>query len=138
MLTAAVGAEPDEARRNHFQDSRAWIAEHLLDAVFPMNYAENQEVFERRVRAWASSVRDVPVVMGIMFDGRSAGTVNRQVASSVRGGGHFAAFAYNALFERPGDGPPGAGSAGGERRALRDGVVPHIRHLASGGRVAGR
>ena len=137
-LTAAVGSEPKEARRNHFQDSRGWIAAHLLDAVYPMNYAADHALFDRRVGAWASTARDVPVVMGIMFDGRSPGSVNRQMAKSVRGGGHFAAFAYNSLFERPGKGGSSAVSAAGKRRALRDGVIPHIRRLATNGRVAGR
>ena len=31
-LSAAVGASPGEAKSRHFQDSRRWIADRLLDA----------------------------------------------------------------------------------------------------------
>ena len=34
-LSAAVGADPALARRTHFQDARRWMAERLVDAVFP-------------------------------------------------------------------------------------------------------
>lgn len=99
-LTAAVGADPDVAKRTHFQNAPRWIASGLLDAVFPMNYAADMGTFERRLATWSSSRRSLPVVMGIMVDGRDASLIVRQIARASQTGGHFAAFAYNSLFER--------------------------------------
>ena len=99
-LTAAVGADPDVAKRTHFQDARRWIASGLLDAVFPMNYAADMRAFDRRIATWSSTRRNLPVVMGIMLDGRDASLIVRQIARASQTGEHFAAFAYNSLFER--------------------------------------
>lgn len=132
VLSAAVGADAAEAKRRHFQDSRQWIEEGLLDAVYPMNYAEDDELFSRRLRAWTAAGPKVPVVTGIMFDQRSPDLVNRQVAESLRRGGHFAAFAYNSMFERyDGAGRPVGGEDSPNRVALRRRVIPHIQRLAS-------
>lgn len=99
-LTAAVGADPEVAKRAHFQDAMRWIANGLLDAVFPMNYAADVRAFNRRLATWSSTCRSLPVVMGIMLDGRDASLIVRQISRASQTGGHFAAFAYNSLFER--------------------------------------
>lgn len=130
-LSAAVGASPDKARRAHFQDSRRWLAEGLLDAVFPMNYAADHATFDRRVAAWAAINPRVPVVMGIMADKRDSTTVIRQIDRTRGCGGHFALFAYNSLFERAyRGGRPVADRQSAARAMLRKGVIPHVRRLS--------
>lgn len=129
-LTSAVGAVPNDALRNHFQDSRRWIKEGLIDAVYPMNYASNVGEYAKRQQMWASS--RVPVVMGIMFDKRDGSTVVAQVDRAEKHNKHFAAFAYNSLFERTDkSGRPVMDGQSSSRAALRKQVIPHLRHLAS-------
>jgi len=129
-LSSAVGAAPPEALRNHFQDSQRWIKEGLIDAVFPMNYDSNLNVYAKRQQMWSSS--RVPVVMGIMFDKRDGSTVTAQVDRAAKVNKHFAAFAYNSLFERTDkSGRLVMDGQSSSRAALRKQVIPYMRHLAS-------
>ncbi|RME37138.1 MAG: hypothetical protein D6788_10120, partial [Planctomycetota bacterium] len=131
QLSAAVGAEPAEAYRRHYQDALRWIREGLLDAVYPMNYTSDAATFERRARLWASQQSKVTVVMGIRFDGRDGRTVAEQLRRSRAVCPHFAAFAYNALFERPGASRRAVRDEAGVRRtALRREIVPLLRRTA--------
>ncbi len=100
VLSAALGASPDESRRRHFQDSRRWVSEGLLDAVYPMNYSDSMPVYSKKLVQWNAIKGDAAVVTGIMFDKRPAATVRQQLDYAMETGGHFAAFAYNSLFER--------------------------------------
>lgn len=131
-LTAAVGADPDHAFNAHYQDARRWIAQGWVDGVFTMNYSGTLAEFDRRADKWTPWAGKAVVAQGVMFDKRSAGVVGAQVQSSVRRGGHFAAFAYNSLFERRGEGGrllTDAQSA--SRDELRRQVLPAIRALPS-------
>ncbi len=131
-LSAAVGADPGPALRKHFQDSRRWIAEGLLDAVFPMNYAQDGRDFGRRVAVWSAMKTSIPVVMGVMFDGREPASVIAQIGRARAAQPHFAAFAYNALFERMDpQGRPHRDGQSAARAALRRQVIPRMRRLAS-------
>jgi uncharacterized lipoprotein YddW (UPF0748 family) len=129
-LSAAVGASPDEAKRRHFQDSRRWAAEGLLDTVFPMNYAPDTRTFDRRLKLWAPLRSQIPVVTGIMFDQRDAATVIDQVHRARKSTPHFAAFAYNSLFERPDRKGRLVGNGQSASRAtLSKRVIPYLRRL---------
>jgi len=129
-LTAAVGSSPEEARRRHFQDAVAWIREGLVDAVFPMNYAENMRLYEQRLVTWRSLEAPVVVVMGVKFDKRDADTVTGQVDRAHRAGGHFCAFAYNSLFERLDEhGRPVFDAQSRSRAGLRRAVIPYLQRL---------
>ena len=131
-LTSAVGASPDESRRSHFQDARQWISEGLVDAVYPMNYDADMRVYTQRQLLWTSIRPRVPVVTGVMFDKRDGSKVVAQVDRAARTGTHFAAFAYNSLFERmDGRGQPVMDGQSPSRAALRKKVIPHLRWLAS-------
>lgn len=130
-LTAAVGSSPDEHRRNHFQDTRAWLAQGLVDGVYPMNYATDLGTYEQRLGVWAAMRPKAPVVTGIMFDKREPGLVREQISRTQRLGGHFAAFAYNSLFERTDrQGHSATDSQSASRATLRQQVIPHVRKLA--------
>ncbi len=132
LLSAAVGASPEEAKRRHFQDSRRWMAEGLLDAVYPMNYAGEITIFVKRLNAWSAMKTGVPVVMGVMFDNRDWSTVIEQINRSLRYRPHFAAFAYNSLFERSiGKARHGTDGKSAARAALRNRVIPYLRNLTA-------
>ena len=130
-LSAAVGASAEEALRKHFQDSRRWIAEGLLDAVYPMNYNKDMRVFSGRLAAWSGSRSRVPVVTGVMFDHRPSSTVIGQIKRVARRRAHFAAFAYNSLFERlDRRRRPIMDAQSPERASLRRQVIPYLKRLA--------
>jgi uncharacterized lipoprotein YddW (UPF0748 family) len=132
-LTAAVGPMPDEHRRKYFQDAQRWTRDGLVDAVYPMNYESDLRVYTNRLAAWTSMRPGVPVVTGVMFDKRNAGTVLAQVHEATRRGTHFAAFAYNSLFERlDRSGRPIMDDQSASRAALRNQLIPRLRRLATG------
>jgi len=130
VLSCAVGASPDEAKRSHYQDTRRWMAEGLVDVVYPMNYARDSKTFDRRLRIWSGMRSRIPIVTGIMFDGRETSAIVRQIQQARRSSPHFAAFAYNSLFERPAVKVRHQDeSASDARRALRSNVIPFLRRL---------
>lgn len=131
-LSAAVGASPDRALRAHFQDTRRWLAEGLLDLVFPMNYAATVEEFRKRSAMWAAIRPGIPVVHGVMFDGRTPQTIVPQVEWARSYSGHYAAFAYNSLFERMDRrGRLQFDDQSAARKTLRRQVLPRVHRLAA-------
>ncbi len=128
VLTVAVGPKPDEHKRKYFQDANRWTRDGLVDAVFPMNYESDLRVYTSRLAAWKSLSHGVPVVTGVMFDKRNAGTVLAQVREATHRETHFAAFAYNSLFERlDRSGRPIMDEQSASRAALRSQVIPRMR-----------
>ena len=129
-LTVAVGADPNAARKHHYQDAVQWVREGLVDAVYPMNYDSDMGTYNQRLAVWTSLRPSVPVVTGVMFDKRDGGTVAEQVARAARAGGHFCAFAYNSLFERLDErGQPIRDGQSASRESLRRALIPQIRRL---------
>lgn len=132
VLSAAVGSSPDDARRLHFQDSREWIKEGLIDAVYPMNYDPDLGIYTKRLANWSSFRSQVAVVPGVMFDKREAGKVLAQVNRTSQTGSHFAAFAYNSIFERTdGAGKPIVDAQSPSRAELRRKLIPYLRSRSS-------
>lgn len=131
-LSAAVGVNTIKAKRHHFQDSTQWLAEGLIDAVFPMNYANSAIQFDVQLRSWLALAIPQPVVTGVMFDKRDPDLVADQLARACAGGKHFAAFAYNSLFERRDNrGRPAHDEQSASRAALRRQVIPVMHRLAA-------
>ncbi len=130
-LTVAVGSLPQEHRRNHFQDAQRWVAEGLVDGVFPMNYSSDLSTYSQRLAAWQPAKEKVPVVTGVMFDKRDPGLVSAQVARANQATTHFCAFAYNSLFERlDRNGRPISDEQSPSRAALRKQIIPQIRRTS--------
>ena len=100
-LSAAVGADPALARRTHFQDARRWMAERLVDAVFPMNYTTDSKLFNQRMQLWGSAPTSVRVVPGLSLEHRSAATVAQQLTAARRYRPDVCLFAYSLLFGQP-------------------------------------
>lgn len=131
QLSAAVGAEPAEAERKHFQDAPRWLAEGLLDAVYPMNYSSDRELFARRVDQWQRLARRTPVVMGIQCEKRDPSLVLEQIRRTQARQPHVAIFAYNLLFERlDPQGRPLTDGQSADRAAMRRNVIPYLRRQA--------
>jgi uncharacterized lipoprotein YddW (UPF0748 family) len=131
-LSAAVGASAEKAKRHHFQDAHRWVAEGLLDMVFPMNYTDDARMFAGRLKEWSAAPARIPVITGVMFDRRDGSTVVAQIRRVKEGSPHFAAFAYNSLFERlDRAGRPRKDQQSAARAALRKRVIPYLRRLAS-------
>jgi len=130
-MTVAVGSLPEEHKRNHFQDAPRWVTDALVDAVFPMNYSQDMSVFEKRLAAWTWARSSVPVVTGVMFDKRDSAAVAHQTTQAVRATGHYAAFAYNSLFERlDAGGRPIQDGQSASRAELRRRLIPQLRKMA--------
>lgn len=131
-LSVAVGANPERAKKKHFQDARRWINENLLDAVFPMNYEGNMRGFDKQASYWLPLQSKTTIVMGIMFDKRNESIVSEQVFRTSYTNHHYAAFAYNSLFERlDARGLPMMDKQSRSRAALRKSLIPKLRRLAS-------
>jgi uncharacterized lipoprotein YddW (UPF0748 family) len=133
QLSAAVGAEPDEALRKHFQDPKRWIADGLLDAAYPMNYSNDRELFARRVDHWDALSRRTHVVMGLQCEKRDPALVIDQIRKTWSREPHVAIFAYNLLFERlDAGGRPIMDGDSAHRAAMRKSVIPLLRNAAGG------
>jgi uncharacterized lipoprotein YddW (UPF0748 family) len=127
-LSAAVGRSPLRAYREHFQHTQQWLAENLLDAVYPMNYESNIGGFDKYLEVWSQMKTRVPIVMGIMFDKSPPQLIKEQIDHTNRTGSHFAAFAYNSIYERhDADGRPVKDAQSASRASVRRSVVPKIR-----------
>ncbi len=132
VLSAAVGANLIKAKKHHYQDAPLWLMDGLVDAVFPMNYADSMPLFESRLRTWLALATPQPIVTGIMFDKRDPRLVVNQIQRAKQSGAHFAAFAYNSLFERLDDnGRPKLDEQSASRESLRRQVLPALHRLAA-------
>jgi uncharacterized lipoprotein YddW (UPF0748 family) len=135
-LSAACGVVPERAVKEHFQDARTWLAEGLLDVVYPMNYAADFAAWSQRAEVWSTMPGDTKVVMGIMVGGRDAEAHRAFLDAAERLYGGWSLFAYSKLFKSRADvlDPP-TEAAKLERSKLRKALVPILRERAgrSGG-----
>jgi uncharacterized lipoprotein YddW (UPF0748 family) len=99
-LSAAVGVLPESAL-SHFQDSRTWMNDHLLDAVYPMNYTSNMNDFDSRVATWKEIGSRSEVMMGVRVEGSDADTFQNQLTTAAQNFRGFSVYAYSAIFDSP-------------------------------------
>jgi len=103
-VTASVGADPERAKNAHFQDSRRWAREGLVDAVYPMNYIDDMQKFKERMSFWADAPAKIKVVQGIgVFKLKTGEALIEQIRAAEQPAGHFCLFAYSSLFSRTPD-----------------------------------
>ncbi len=130
-LSAAVGPAPEKSAGTYFQDSRAWLAEGLLDAVYPMNYAADLATFEQRCQVWREIAGDARVVMGIMLGGKDVAAHRDQLALAQRMFPGWCLFAYAKVWDSPGDALESQSEAARKERAeLRKALVPLLLQFA--------
>ncbi len=100
MLTAAVFADAAIARSKVGQDWPRWAREGLVDALVPMNYTDDDAVFERRTRSAVAVAGGVPVIAGIgVYKHRRARQSTRQCSiARDAGAAGVCLFSYSAMF----------------------------------------
>ena len=100
VLTAAVIASPSVARTKVKQDWVTWCRNGLLDAVFPMNYTEDDAKFEAQAKEALQVAYGVPVIMGVGIYKHSGGQQTiRQFDDAMRvGAAGVAVFSYRTMF----------------------------------------
>jgi uncharacterized lipoprotein YddW (UPF0748 family) len=99
-LSAAVGALPETAL-GHFQDSRTWMNDHLIDTAYPMNYAADLKDFDARVATWKAIGGRSDVVMGVKIEGAEVDVLQSELTESAQNFRGFAVYAYSAIFDSP-------------------------------------
>lgn len=100
LLSAAVIADVDKARRQLRQDWPDWCRRGLVDAVLPMNYTEQDGLFAARTRAAVEAAGTVPVIAGIgVYKHDSGAQSRRQLEAARRAGARgVGVFNYRSLF----------------------------------------
>ncbi|MBL8861880.1 MAG: family 10 glycosylhydrolase [Planctomycetes bacterium] len=130
-LSAAVGWSPDKAKKEHFQDSRTWLREGLLDVVYPMNYANDFATWSERARIWSEISGNTRVVMGIMAGDRDAEAHRAFLDAGRKQFDGWSLFAYAKLFESRADVQDKlTDEAKFQRAQLRKALVPILREQA--------
>ncbi|GAB4154538.1 MAG: hypothetical protein Fur0037_23180 [Planctomycetota bacterium] len=108
LLSAAVFADPDLARRKVRQDWPEWARRRLVDAVVPMNYTESDVRFDQLAREDIERARGLPVIIGIGAHRHASPdqTVLQMESALSAGAAGVSLFNYRALFgERRAGGP---------------------------------
>lgn len=99
IITAAVMADPDDAKATKYQSYVEWMQKGYLDAAITMNYTDNTNTFTQRSKVLLSQRPP----RGWVVPGMSLGTdqVHQQiqVTRDLKADG-FACFAYARLFDR--------------------------------------
>ena len=131
VLSAAVGPSVETARAHHFQDTGAWLAEGLLDAVFPMNYARTLATFEERLGPWLARPGPWALVPGLRIDLAASEVHEAQIHSARAASGNFCVFAYAALFDSTNVQIASQDEAARlERAERRERALPFLRAIA--------
>lgn len=132
-LTAAVGSVPENAL-SHFQDTKTWLEEDLLDVVYPMNYTRDLGVFSERVSSWKKIARDHHVVMGVSLEPGNMDIAGEELDSSLRAFNGFAVYAYSSIFDSANDSIATQDEATRfQRQQRRRAILPVLLDLAKNG-----
>ena len=124
QLTAAVGAEALSAAAHH-QDWPRWIEEELVDTLYPMNYAGDEERFVARLDDWGPRRKKVSVRMGLHATSVAPAKLTERMAGARERFGGYALFGYLYLWDSRNtviDVQSEARSK--ERAALREALLP--------------
>jgi uncharacterized lipoprotein YddW (UPF0748 family) len=101
-LSSAVGVKRESALTHH-QDAYTWLAQDLVDAVYPMNYTADPKVFATRTDTWNQAAPGERIVQGVNFGMGTPDTMRAQVQTALDKSSGFAIFAYSSLFPSPVD-----------------------------------
>lgn len=145
MVTAAVKSTP-EGGLPYFQDARRWVANGLVDAIFPMNYTSSPDEFAARNAMWLAQPRadGVWIVPGVNISEsgaprQSARVARTEMEQAVHQTGHFSVFAYSLLFDRsPVVQTAATGPAASPQQERQREIVPYLHWLREYTRTGGR
>jgi uncharacterized lipoprotein YddW (UPF0748 family) len=106
VVSAAVFPGAEDAYRSRFQDWRAWIQNGILDAVAPMAYTPDNEVFEGQIRAAIEAAGPQRVWAGIgVYQNTYNGTLDKMRLARALGTRGMVLFSYDwAVSEGEPDG----------------------------------
>lgn len=136
-LSAAVGPEPDKASV-YFQDVKTWLADDLLDAVYPMNYTGDMKQFDERVAAWRTLAANTPVVMGVSLEKGDIALNRAQLEAGLRRFHGYSMFAYSSLFDSANTTIAAQDEAAQfQRQQRRKRLLPILKELSGAGGSAG-
>lgn len=122
-LSSAVGVKRESALTHH-QDAYTWLAQDLVDAVYPMNYTADPKVFASRTETWKESAPGERIVQGVSFGLGTSESMRAQVQTALDEANGFAIFAYSSLFPSPVDAVDRPDPA---ERAKRDALSKSVR-----------
>jgi uncharacterized lipoprotein YddW (UPF0748 family) len=130
-LSSAVGVLPESAI-GHFQDSRTWMKDHLLDAVYPMNYTADLKDFEARIGTWKAMADHSEVVMGVRVEGTDIDVLQSELTESAQSFRGFSVYAYSAIFDSPNTQTSSQDhKALVERQERREAILPILRGFSN-------
>ena len=114
VLSAAVFADPVDARDARFQDWRGWLEAGVVDVVAPMAYTPDDDDFERRIETAVLAADDPRRVWAGIGSYRTGldGTVRKIGIARAAGAGGVILFSYDWIV--------GEGSRRSGRAFLRD------------------
>ncbi len=82
-VSAAVWADLNMAKNELFQDWTEWLKKGYIDLAVPMNYATDNNVFERRIKDAQSALPDSvfykKVIMGISMYNQTSAAMNEKI-----------------------------------------------------------
>ncbi len=134
VVSAAVMADPHDARQTKFQDYLRWMQRGHLDVAVTMNYTGNDETFRQR----SQMLLEARPQQGLAVVGMSLAHEPEQVVRQIEmtrelGTDGFACFAYSRLFDRDAGHKPRELS-----RVLREGPLARGAKLPWASREASR
>ena len=98
-LSAAVIADEDKSKNQAFQSPEVWLEKGYVDAVAPMAYTDDPDVFERYAKHWRDAHLEKQVWMGVWAEPTRVSHPERAARRAVKWGfGGVAIFSYENLF----------------------------------------
>jgi len=107
-VSAAVFANESDAVRSRFQDWKTWLQRGWIDAVCPMAYTADAELFENQITTAVSlaSGREVWSGIGVYRQAVNAAREKIEISRQLGAQG-FILFSYNSLIETSPNNPRG-------------------------------
>lgn len=100
LVTAAVVADADQARRAKMQDWRRWLDLGVLDVACPMAYTPEDAVFERQIASAVESTTTGAIWAGIGAYRLTPEQTVARIATARRAGAEgVVLFSYDSLVE---------------------------------------
>ena len=101
IISAAVGADPDDARNGKYQDYVQWLDKGYLDAAITMNYVADMDKFTARAKLLLEHRPARGLIAQGLGMGNPQATLEKQVALvRALGADGMSAFSSARLFDR--------------------------------------
>jgi uncharacterized lipoprotein YddW (UPF0748 family) len=98
-ITAAVVAEEKKCRDQAFQSPEVWLEQGIIDAVTPMAYTDDADVFAKYAQRWRDAHLEEKVWMGVWADPNRVPRPERDARRTITWKfGGVAIFSYENLF----------------------------------------